>query len=72
LAFCDAKQTSVERPTDGLLLTLLLSQARLGSICGAGWASLLMIPTIPAGYSGDQPSSWSGVRRRSLEVSGFG
>ena len=35
------KQTSVDRPTDGLLLTFLLSQARLGSIRGAGWASLL-------------------------------
>src|SRR3954454_2613520 len=41
------KQTSVDRPTDGLLLTFLLSQARLGSIRGASWASLLSGENAP-------------------------
>jgi hypothetical protein len=31
-----------------------------------------VIPTIAAGYSGDQQSSWFGVRRRSLELLGIG
>src|SRR5215207_5105128 len=31
-----------------------------------------VIPTIAAGYSGDQQPSWFGVRRRSLELLGIG
>src|SRR3954449_4415651 len=31
-----------------------------------------VIPTIAAGYSGDQQPSWFGVRRRSLELLGVG